>query len=182
MKGFHIWPVICLILLTLAGCASMQNGEHEGLPNVASIFDRGSHDESELLLYARYFSDLPAEKQKKEYGLVMQYLNRDKQDTFNRLKAAVILAVPGSRYCDNGRALGLLNDLQRDKSHTEGMLAMIALMREFVVARQGLEENAAKFAQKAKDEQSRADGLQKKLDELKNIERTILDRKPATKK
>lgn len=192
--------LLCLLILTLSGCAASptrptaspsadRNGAESQPeraaappPAPATTFDREKHADDELLIYARRFGELSADSQKKEQSQVMQALGRNKKDTFNRLKAAVIYSLPGSRYRDNARALALLAELQRDKSLEDDIGALVALLKDFVEDRQRLEDNAAKLSQKTKDEQHRADELQQKLDALKNIEKTLIDRGQGTKK
>lgn len=138
--------------------------------------------DDELLGYARRFGELSADGQKKEYTLTMQSLNRNKNDISARMKAALIAALPSSRYRDNARAIGLLDEIQRDKRVDSATQSLAALLKDYATERQKADDNAAKLAQKAKDEQQRADDLQQKLDDLRNIEKTLIERNQPTHK
>lgn len=128
------WLVICFIALALLGCGQAPTKPSAGAkpsepvkveppPSVECStstplgipggLDRERNADDELLIYAKHFGELSVENQKKEYNQVMQSLNRNKKDTFNRLKAALIFSLPNSRLRDNARALPMLVDLLR---------------------------------------------------------------------
>lgn len=144
--------------------------------------DREQHADDELLVYAMRFGNLTLDQQKKELTQVLQALNRNKKDAFIRLKAALIYSLPNSRLHDNAKAIPLLSDLQREKSLGEDVVALVDLLRDLVEERQRADENAARLNQRVRDEQHRADELQAKLDALKNIEKTLIDRNQGTNK
>jgi len=135
-----------------------------------------------LLLYAMRLGKLPLDQQKKELAQVMQSLNRNKKDPENRLKAALIYSLPSSRLHDNAKAIALWSELQREKEAEEDVAALVDLLRDVVEERQRADENLARLNQKVRDEQRRSDDLQAKLDALKNIEKTLIDRNQGTNK
>ena len=132
--------------------------------------------DDELLGYAKRFGDLSADGQKKEYTLTMQSLSRNKNDSTARMKAALIAALPSSRYRDNARAINLLDEIQRDKRLGNDIQSLAAILKDYATERQKSDDNTAKLSQKAKDEQQRADDLQQKLDDLRNIEKALIER------
>lgn len=190
---------LCFLILALSGCVTApsrptspppatdharNDAERPAIAQSGQppAFDREKHADDELLVYARRFGELSADNQKRELSQVMQALSRNKKDTFNRIKAALIYSLPSSRQRDNARALSLLAELQRDKSLEDDVGALVALLKDFVEERQRIEDNSAKLSLKARDEQRRADELQQKLDALKNIEKTLIDRGQGTSK
>ena len=197
------WLVICFIALALIGCGQAPTKPSAGTkpselakvepppsvdcspstpPGIPGFLDRERNADDELLIYAKHFGELSVENQKKEYNQVMQSLSRNKKDTFNRLKAALIYSLPNSRLRDNGRALPLLVDLLRDKPAEEDISALLSILKDFVEERQKIEDGANKTAQKLKDEQRRGDELQQKLDALKNIDKTMIERGQGVQK
>jgi hypothetical protein len=187
MKKSFLWLTICLTMTILVGCAQAPNRPKETVkvyecpsgaapssPMPTSPCDNDLDDE--LLGYARRFGELSADGQKKEYTLTMQSLNRNKNDISARMKGALIAALPSSRYRDNARAIGLLDEIQRDKRVDSATQSLAALLKDYATERQKSDDNAAKLAQKAKDEQQRADDLQQKLDDLRTIEKTLIER------
>jgi uncharacterized protein (UPF0147 family) len=157
-----------------------QQGAAPSSPIPTSRCDNNLDDE--LLGYAKRFGELSADGQKKEYTLTMQSLSRNKNDTSARMKAALIAALPSSRYRDNARAISLLDEIQRDKKVDNDVQSLAALLKDYAIERQKSDDSAAKLAQKAKDEQLRADDLQQKLDDLRNIEKTLIERNQPPRK
>jgi len=137
---------------------------------------------NELLAFALRYGDLSADNQKKEYALVTQALGRDKNDLASRMKAALIFGLPSSRFRDDERALALLDDVLRDKRTEVDTRALAGLLKDYIGEHQRLADSATRADQKATEEQKRADDLQQKLDELKNIEKTLTERGQAGQK
>jgi hypothetical protein len=193
MKHSPFWLATCLTMTILAGCAPAPNRPKETVkvyerqqeavpssPIPTTTCDTGQDDE--LLGYAKRFGDLSADGQKKEYTLTMQSLSRNKNDTTARMKAALIAALPSSRYRDNARAISLLDEIQRDKRLGNDIQSLAAILKDYATERQKSDDNAAKLTQKAKDEQQRADDLQQKLDDLRNIEKALIERNQPPRK
>jgi phage shock protein A len=176
------------LMMMLAGCVQQPAVvETPTAPAAATPQVVVVRAENEVLAYALRYSGLSADDQRKEYAQVMQAYNHNKDNLSNQIKAALVMALPGSRQRDNTKALALLDEVQRDPNADSDARAIAALLREYVTERQKLEENAAKLTQKVADDQKRiellqgksdtlqlrADSLQQKLDELKNIEKTL---------
>lgn len=145
-------------------------------------FDREKHADDELLVYAKRFGDLSTDNQKKEYSQVVQALAKNKKDIFNRIKAALIYALPNSKLRDNAKAVSLLAELLKEKQIEEDVSAFLAILKDYVDERQKLEDSAVRLSQRIRDEQRRADELQQKLDALKNIDKTMIERGQAAPK
>lgn len=211
LNNLFIRLATCFMALALSGCGQSPSRPNTGVkpivdapkvettqhsdrastapPGASTVFERERHADNELLIFAKHFGELSAENQKKESTLVMQALNRNKKDTLNRVKAAMIYSLPNSRLRDTTRALPLLADLQRDKPSDEDVISLVSILKDYVEDRQKLEDNNKKLedsnnklAQKAKDEQRRADELQQKLDALKNIDKIMIERGLGTQK
>jgi hypothetical protein len=198
------WPIYCIFLFALVGCVTAQPKQNGGYtpPDITTptpipaTLPATVRNENEILAYALRYGMLSADEQKKEFALVMQAYNSNKDDLTNRMKAALVLSLPASRQRDNGRAIILLDDVQRDTRAESDTRAIAALLKEYVVERQKLEEGSGKLVQKLGEEQKRndalqgkadalqqkADGLQQKLDELKNIEKALTNRDQAKPK
>lgn len=129
----------------------------------------------QLFSYLRGFIEWPPEVQKSELAKLNQELSRNKTDVNNRMKLAMLYAAPTSRIRDESKAQVLLDELQKDKNLDNSHKALVNLLRDFL-------QETGKHAQKSRDEQKRADALQQKLDELKNIEKTMVDRDQGVRK
>jgi hypothetical protein len=162
----------------LPGCTLLQSqpgGVNRQATSGTAIFSWGSYSSDRLLAYARWYGGATADNQKIEYTQVMQALDRNAKDILTRLKAAVIFSTPSGPYRNTGRALALLNELQREKLDAD-VSTFIAVLKAYVDDGQKLEDNDARLLQKSRYEQRRADELQQKLDELKNIEKNMIER------
>jgi hypothetical protein len=135
------------------------------------------------------FTGLTVDEQKKELGQVNESLSQNKLDFNYRMKAAVIYAMPGSRLHDASKAQNLLDSLVREKALDTQRKALVSLLRDYIsengkLAQENnklLQDNIA-LAQKNREEQMRADGLQQTLDELKAIEKSMIDREQGLRR
>jgi hypothetical protein len=178
-----------VLAFTLAACAPApvqprpaERPFEDTRPAAAPVCVNDHRTNSEWLAYARRIGELSAEGQKKEYAAASQALARNKNDIAARMRSALFAALPSSRYRDNNRALVLLEDLLRDKNVGGDVKSLATLLKESVTERQKSEDNAVRLTQKARDEQSRADALQQKLDEIRNIEKALIERNQNQKK
>jgi len=105
----------------------------------------------------------------------LQQNSQNKNDLTSRIKVAMIYALPNSKLRDTNKAQALLDDLARDKYLDGDRKILTLIMRDYIA-----ENN--RLGIKARDEQKRADALQQKLDELKNIEKTMLEREQGNRK
>ncbi|HQR60625.1 MAG TPA: hypothetical protein PLH03_04585 [Methylophilaceae bacterium] len=137
---------------------------------------------SELLAFARRYSEMSADGQKKEYAQVTQALSRNKSDLAARMKAALISGLPSSSFRDDAHALALLDGVLSDKKADADTQALAALLKDYLGESQKLADNAAKARQKSAEDQKHAADLQQKLDELKSIEKTLTERGQAGQK
>ncbi|HLD08430.1 MAG TPA: hypothetical protein VJB68_00105 [Methylophilaceae bacterium] len=146
------------------------------------VIDNAPISNQTLLEYAGSFVELSADAQKKELIQINQAISQNKNDLKNRMKAAMVYALPNSRLRDTAKAQNLLDDLLREKTLDNERKALATLLRDYII-------EINKLTQKARDEQKRADALQQKnealqqmLDDLKNIEKTMIDRDQGIRK
>ena len=125
----------------------------------------------DVLDFAENFSELSFEAQKKE----LLQNSQSRSDLNSRIKVALIYALPSSKLRDTNKAQALLEDLSKDRNLEGDRKIFILIMRDYIA-----ENN--KLGSKARDEQKRADTLQQKLDEIKNIEKMMLEREQGNRK
>jgi len=135
-----------------------------------------------LLDYAQYFTDLPADTQKKEVAILSTANGKEKLPLITRSKLAIAYALPSSKTRDSQKAQILLDELLTEKTLSSDEKNLFGVLRDFVG------ENV-RLVGRLRDEQKRADtaqtgmmNLQKKLDDLKDIEKTMIDRDQGPKK
>lgn len=133
-----------------------------------------------LLRFAHDFAALSPEAQKREYNQI----HSARRSETSRMQLVMISVVPGSRYKDDARATALVDEYLKSDGRDEGLRTLATTLKSLLAApRQETrtdprqEENMALLMQKLKDEQKRADTLQRKLDELLAVEKTLYDRR-----
>lgn len=161
---------ILAILLLLSACAGLpKNQPPAKVVNTETINVRS--DTEPLLEFAEHFVELSPETQKKELSQASQ----NKQDSNSRIKVAMIYALPSSKLRDTAKAQILLDELMRDKILDKEQKSLVSLLAEY-------SNDSNKLLLKLRDEQKRGDTLQQQLDELKNIEKTMVDRDKGIRK
>jgi hypothetical protein len=151
-----------LVLMTLmslltAGCGVLRSVEPGAAPEpwVRTGGPLPVSDSESLLMYFEYVRKLSAADLAKEHDTARQRYARTRSD-FNRVRYAMLLSVPGSAFSDDARALDALEPLLGKPDTALHSLA-------FMVGAQI-------------QEQRRAQGLQQKLDALKSLEKSLIER------
>jgi hypothetical protein len=112
-----------------------------------------------LVLYFGYIRKLSAAELNREYDTARQAYNRGRHD-YGRVRFAMLLSLPGTPFNDDGRALDVLEPVLRKGS---GRLYPLA-------------EMLGSHIQEQKRLNASVQGLQQKLDALKSLERSIIER------
>jgi hypothetical protein len=116
-------------------------------------------DVESLVLYFGYIRKLSAADLTREYDVARQAYNRARED-YNRVRFAMLLSLPNTPFNDDGRAIDVLDPVLRKGN---GRLYPLAQMLSSQVQEQR-RLNAS------------VHGLQQKLDALKSLERSIIER------
>lgn len=169
-------PILaCLFMLILLdSCALLKP------PREAYWLDpqgpRPSSDTVSLLHYSLYVRNLGGKQLAEETERVRQAHATEKTD-FRLLQYAMALSVPTASAADQRRALQLLDPLARGENGRDGELrALASLLRAQLAEHRRLEDGSH-------SQQRRADDLEKKLEALKDIEKSLLPQgKPGRSK
>ncbi|MBI3094103.1 MAG: hypothetical protein HYY97_04465 [Rhodocyclales bacterium] len=143
---------------------------------------RPSGDAASLLHYALYARNLAGKQLAEETERVRLAWTAEKTD-FRLLQYAIVLAAPAATAADHRRAQQLLDPLARPgEGRNSELHALASLMRANLAEHRRLEDGSHSLAQKAREEQRRAEELEQKLEALKDIEKSLLPRdKPKGK-
>lgn len=164
--------VLLLAIGLAAGCGALKSreaGREAGwlTPGQALLV---SEAES-LLLYHEYLRKLSGADLNREQEQARRALARSNSD-FSRVRLAMLLSLPTASFRDDGRSLGLLEPMLKEGAADNEMRALAQLLYVLISERRRIEE-------RLKDEQRKTEGLQQKLDALKSIEKSLLERDPA---
>jgi hypothetical protein len=113
---------------------------------------------AEILATAQRVAALNADDQRKELGVATQAFNRDRSN-YSRVKLGMLYALPGAAIQDDSRALSLLEPVAGGPGALKALAGVVH----------------AQVVERAKA-QRRADQLKEQLDQLRAVERSIIER------
>ena len=158
-KGIALVCIGCMAVLT--GCTAMRGvGTQEPAPWVQAGSPQPASDADSLLLYYQHVRKLSGAELGREHDVARQAYNRARSD-FNRVRFAMVLSLPNTGHSDETRALELLDPVAKNQN---GPLRGLAYL-------------LASQLQERKRIDASAQGLQQKLDALRSLERSLIERK-----
>lgn len=166
------------VVAMISGCTLSPPVERESAvtaPMPVPIVDyaRENAEVSALLAYYQALLSMPADELKREYQGTSQAVARDKTE-LSRLRLALLMCVPGIPWRDDARILALLDRVAiRDSPVESPRRQFVILLQKLITERQREHRRAEDLAAEKQREQRRADELQRKLDEMLNIERKL---------
>lgn len=131
---------------------------------------------SSLLEFANDFSGLSPEAQKKELAAILHKISINSSDFQQKTRAAIIYSIPGSKLRDPLKAQPLLDELAREKQLSKEESAIVSILKDNSAEITRLSQRLREEQRRADDNQQKASALQQKLDELKQIERTMMQK------
>jgi hypothetical protein len=159
--------VVLVACALLAGCTTMQAVEvaepepvtQPSQPTAPPAAARRS-DAENLLYYFAHLRKLSAPELAREHDAARQAYGGARSD-YNRLRLAMTMTLPNTSFHDEPRALELLDPLARNSGSSLSGLAL--LLASQIQERRRLDASAQ--------------ALQQKLDALKSLERSLIERK-----
>lgn len=186
----HIKSLIIVITCAAIICAcTIKPSIHDSgtTTNGIRIFSSSQDRVLELLAFCETYSNLTPEAQKKAFAATSQALAANKNDLMQRTKQAIMLALPSSRLRDTTKAQNLLQDLLQENNLSRSDADLIGLLYEYTVfdnkQLQRVREETKKnelTQQKYETLLQKNEALEQKLNDLKNIERTMNERSTKT--
>jgi phage shock protein A len=145
---------------------------------------RRQASETEVLVsYFERVRKLPAVELAKEYETARLAFAKSRAET-DRVRLAVIHAVPGTPLSDDIKALELLEPLVKLPGHEVYgfaylLAAFVQEQRKLAVAGAAAQQNVQGLQQSVQSLQQNVQALQQKLDALKSLDRNLLEREQA---
>lgn len=150
-----------------AGCAplpTVEKDEPQRVEKQPAVVRPGTvpaqSDAESLLAYYQQVKGMSGVELSREHETARQAYVRSRTE-FNRVRFALMLSLPNTTFSDDGRALELLEPVSRNFN---GQL-------------HGLASLLVAHLQERKRLDSNVQGLQQKLDALKSLERSMIERK-----
>lgn len=150
--------------------------EHSPHSSASPVITQQMSSSSSLLEFANNFSALPPETQKKELAAILHKISTNSDDLQQKTRAAIIYSIPGSKLRDALKAQPLLDELAREKQLGKEESAIVSILRDNSAEITKLNQRIREEQRRADDNQQKAGALQQKLDELKQIERTMMQK------
>jgi hypothetical protein len=180
-KSLLLAVVVIAGFLLLQGCAlpPERNTEHA--------------QTEELLAYFHRLASSPLDVQRKEHLEALSANDRT-SDESSRIRVAMTFMLPGVPWRDDARVIQLLSTSDAGAvDRVSSRRDLLVLLEKMVQVRredarkcdqkqEQLRDERRKVEQKldaSRDECKRADALQQKLDELRDIDRDLRDKRPA---
>jgi len=150
-----------LVYGLFAGCAMMPGLEsQEPAPSTQVGASRPALEVEKLLAYFEKVRGLPGADLGREHEVVRQAFLTSRSE-FDRVRLALLLSLPGTPFGNEPHALELLEPIARNPDgHLHGLAVLLATNLQ---ERKRLDANAQ--------------GLQQKIDALRSLERTMIERK-----
>ena len=146
--------------VAVAGCGVLRIAEPlEPAPWVQAGAPRPASDADSLLLYFQHLRKLSGAEVSREHEAAREAYARVRTD-FNRVRLAMVLSLPGTAFYDDARAFELCDTVAK---HDGGRLQGLALL-------------LGSHLQEQRRLTASAQGLQQKLDALKSLERSMIER------
>lgn len=152
--------LLALVFSALAGCSLLQDMEAGGTEQgVKSGTPLPASDLESLLLYFQHIKSLPGGELGKEHDRVRQAYIKSHSD-IDRVRLAMMLSLPNAPFRDEPRAIELLDPIAKNRRAPLRGLAFLLLSS--IKEQKKLDANVQV--------------LQKKLDALMSLERSLTER------
>lgn len=131
----------------------------------------------DLMQYYDAVRRLPPGELARVHEKVRQNFTLNRSD-MNRARLIVLLILPNTASRDPVAALQLLNDWQRGNGPVTGLQSFRNLLLALLAEQQKLGGSVEELSLKLKEEQKRAEILQKQIEAIKSMERNLILRAP----
>ena len=176
-----ITAMTCILLSACAhhpksGVPADLTQENPTPPSLSSASIQPILHSSSLLEFVDDFSGLSSEAQKKELANILRKISTNSSNLQQKTRAAIIYSIPGSKLRDPLKAQPLLDELARENQLSKEESAIVSILRDNSAEITRLSQRLREEQRRADDNQQKASALQQKLDELKQIERTMMQK------
>ena len=166
--------VLFVVVAVLAGCAYFPV-EQLQTPVISSSPSQQRNQLSRLMKYHGQLQKKTQQELSKEYSEVRKRF-LDKRSNQDRARYTLLLSLPDTSFHNPAIALHLLNEWpQKTKLSADSdsfRVLLVLLLKE----QQYLKIQMHNLSQKLKDEEVRSEALQKQVDDIKDMEKSLLRR------
>lgn len=170
--------VFMLTVALASGCDSLPPRQQDGPGKTPAIpgVTRPLSDVEALLQYYEAIYGLSASDLSREREWARQVYARSTTD-YNRLQLALHGTLPDAGNDGQAQTLALIEPLLREpRGQTSGLRRFAMLIKAMIIENRKIADQWQQATQKAKEEQRRSEDLQQKLNALKSIEKSLIQR------
>lgn len=135
---------------------------------------------AELLDFIAQFTSLPPAQQELVYQDTIKGLITSQNNNKLLIKKAAMLALPNSKVRNTKDALALLNALLSANDLNSSDTNLVKLLQVYTMENSVLTENADSYTKTNTTLKQKNKALEQKLNDLKNIEKTMIERNTKT--
>jgi hypothetical protein len=180
--AFFCFLLVQLAVLTLFGCPDLKNKHHfpPAETKIGDLLGQESHVVS-VIYYYRYLHSLSEGELEREHAHAKQDLS-EKHQPISRLRMGLILGIPQAPFKDYHQSQKFLEDYILDPAVQDPTLKEFLLIVSSYAQELENQQNRRQHLEKDwKDEKKERELLQEKLEELKTIEKSLLERENKTR-
>ncbi len=182
-KLFVLLPVLLLIQFILSGCSALTggNGEISAQTNSVCIPDALPHQVitsshlDQIMEYYDFLHNQTLPELIREYSAVKQDVINSKSDE-NQIKYILLLSFPNTTFHDVDRALKLLNEWPGSSEQSSNLNSFKNLLVMLFNEQQRMSDTIGNLFHKLKTERERAAALEKKVNDIKDMEKNLIRR------
>jgi len=166
--------VLFVSVVVLAGCAYFQIDQSK-IPTVSSSQVKPHYHLNRLMKYHAQLQKKTQQELSKEYSEVRKRF-LDKRNDHDRAKYTLLLSLPNTSFHKPATALHLLNEWPKKTNLANEADSFRVLLVLLLKEQQQLSVQMDNLSQKLKDEEVRSEALQKQVDDIKDMEKSLFRR------
>lgn len=173
--------IACMCLISSCAATAVADKGNTDVTNASVKFSPIAHARTiELLDFIAHYPELTSEVQRSVYLAISQELALHSSDVKLRIQQGAMLALPNSDVRDSIAAQPLLQTLLESKALNESDTSLVKLLLTFTLDHNNQQSKARDEARKSEDLKQKNKALVQKLNDLKNIEKTMIERNTKT--
>lgn len=166
--------VLFSAVVILAGCAYFPVDQSQ-IPVISSSQLQQGNQLSRLMKYHGQLQKKTQQELSKEYSEVRKRF-LDKRSDQDRAKYALLLSLPNTDFHNSAIALYLFNEWPKKTNLSNEADSFRVLLVLLLKEQQHLRIQMDNLSQKLKDEEVRSEALQKQVDDIKDMEKSLFRR------
>ena len=177
MCAYKRFVVLFISAVVLVGCAYFPVNESQ-IPVISSSQLKPRYQLTSLMAYHAQLQKKSQQELNKEYSELRERFLDKRNGSDDRAKYTLLLSLPNTGFHNPPAALHLLNEWPEKTNLSAGSESFRVFLEIQLKEQQNLRIQIRNLSQQLKDEEARSEALQKKVDDIKDMEKSLLRRNP----